>query len=164
MAATTAVGSGYFATGTSTDVDVCFAAETPSLAAASYQATVAEGSVDTLESGPTILEAAAAEALEIHATGRHPFYMPGRGWIAAEHLRPGDRCRTPHGQLLQLQSKEFSPTSEPVYNLEIQQAHTYFVGRDRRAAVLVHNDCPDCGAPWYDLGHDLPYQWWTRSM
>lgn len=31
--------------------------------------------------------------------------------------------------------------ARPVYNIEVAEAHTYYVGKDARHCVLVHNDC-----------------------
>ena len=37
---------------------------------------------------------------DIRTTAEHPFYVPGKGWIAAADLRPGDTLLTPDGQTL----------------------------------------------------------------
>ena len=84
--------------------------------------------------------------LEVHAGGqsirctfRHPFYVKGKGWIAAERLKTGDQLRTPSGEWLQVESIADTRTTEPVFNMTVDQDHTYFVVREG-VAVLVHND------------------------
>jgi Pretoxin HINT domain len=73
-------------------------------------------------------------------TGPHPFYVKGRGFVAAQELAPGDElvlaegaaarvvCITPEDAL---EGKPFT-----TYNFEVADFHTYFVGQ---AGVWVHN-------------------------
>jgi hypothetical protein len=79
------------------------------------------------------------EEIYIRVTLEHPFYVEHRGWIAVENLNIGDVCVTPNENKFQLVSKEFDPTLIPVYNLEVDQDHTYFVGEDTNNCILVHN-------------------------
>ena len=73
------------------------------------------------------------------ATEAHPFQVEAEGWILAAHLRPGDRLVTRSGATLTVESVEVLPAMEepvPVFNLEVQEDHNYFVSTDQ---ALVHN-------------------------
>ena len=77
---------------------------------------------------------------EIICTPTHPFYVPVKGWTAACELRAGDRLQLVNGEYVvveQVQHEilEFSVT---VYNFEVEDFHTYYVGD---TGVLVHNKC-----------------------
>ena len=90
----------------------------------------------------------------IETTREHPFYVAGAGWTPAEELQSGmllTQARTsPSAVYLDLVSQERSDQpaviksvtvverSETVYNFEVAEAHTYYVGTDE---VLVHNRC-----------------------
>ncbi len=77
---------------------------------------------------------------EIVATPEHPFYVTTKGWVGAGELR--------HGDILSLQSggvaavgaiwRELLDVSTKVYNFEVEDYHTYYVGE---STVLVHNVC-----------------------
>ena len=76
---------------------------------------------------------------DVDATTSHPFYVVGRGWVAAGDLSVGDAIRALSGDVrtvtaLRLEKLE-SPI--PVYNLDVEDFHSYFVG----SGVLVHNRC-----------------------
>jgi hypothetical protein len=57
----------------------------------------------------------------------------------------GDVCISHLGESLILVSKTFDSTPVLVYNLEVENCHTYFVGNEN-CSILVHND--------YDYGYD----------
>ena len=77
----------------------------------------------------------------IHATGNHPLYVDGKGWIHAEDLLPGDRLRTDGGEWVAVESVNDSGQTEPVFNLQVAECHTYFVaGGPGDVAVLAHNE------------------------
>ncbi|MFO0953476.1 MAG: polymorphic toxin-type HINT domain-containing protein [Isosphaeraceae bacterium] len=68
-------------------------------------------------------------------TDIHRFWKPGRGWVMARELTPGDRIRTLGGL-----SRVVSISAEavqPVYNLEVGQTQSFFVGD---ADALVHDN------------------------
>ena len=82
------------------------------------------------------------------STPGHPFYVKNReGFISVEAISPEDEmlqkdgqivkmnCSTPYGRYCGDHGRE---SMVSVYNLEIAQKHTYFVGRD---FILVHNVC-----------------------
>jgi RHS repeat-associated protein len=74
----------------------------------------------------------------ITATPEHPFWVEGRGWTAAGDLTGGAALVNKDGKIVRVEAVRQRAGSFPVYNLEVEQAHTYFVSR---LAVLVHNQC-----------------------
>jgi len=79
------------------------------------------------------------------ATPNHPFYVTGKGWTETAALHPGDRLQSYH-------AGDHTDSGDPVvisvrpadrktyvYNLEIEGAHSYYIGRSH---TLVHN--PKC--------------------
>ena len=76
----------------------------------------------------------------IRATRKHPWYVKDRGWVATEDLRPGDLLRTSEGKWLPVSKVEDKGEVEPVFNLQVQGAHTCCVGvPGTKQAALVHN-------------------------
>ncbi|MGW4730353.1 polymorphic toxin-type HINT domain-containing protein [Streptomyces shenzhenensis] len=74
----------------------------------------------------------------LRATTEHPFWVQGKGWTGAEALRPGDRLNTLDGKGERVESVTTSRGPAQVFNFEVEDDHTYFVGA---AKVLVHNAC-----------------------
>jgi hypothetical protein len=79
----------------------------------------------------------AVETLEV--TAPHPFWIEGRGWVAAGQLQPGDQVAGAGGDLRVVENQATGRTTT-VYNFEVEEFHTYFVGA---GAAWVHNDCKD---------------------
>jgi YD repeat-containing protein len=76
----------------------------------------------------------------IGTTGEHPFYARGRGWTAARELRIGDEVRLMGAGWLSVEGVADSGRVEAVYNLEVEDDHTYFVGSAEWGfAVWAHN-------------------------
>ena len=77
---------------------------------------------------------------EIIATPEHPFYVPGKGWIGAIDLRAGDLLVLQSGEYVVIEMIQHEILESPitVYNFEVEDFHTYYVGKQ---AVLVHNKC-----------------------
>ncbi|WP_406697188.1 polymorphic toxin-type HINT domain-containing protein [Singulisphaera sp. Ch08] len=71
----------------------------------------------------------------IVATGIHRFWKAGRGWTMARELKPGDTVRTLAG-LSTVRSVE-SDQVQPVFNLQVAEGRTFFVGR---TGTLVHDN------------------------
>lgn len=69
-------------------------------------------------------------------TSIHPFYTD-RGWVKASELRAGMDCHVDDGSRLTIQNV-MHPLAQrqTVYNLEVANFHTYFVGGQ---GVWVHN-------------------------
>jgi hypothetical protein len=77
----------------------------------------------------------------IRTTPNHPFYVRGRGWVKAKDLQVGDRFRRADGGDVEVLESGCSAAVEPVYNLHVAGAHTYFVVLpDSEQSVLVHNE------------------------
>lgn len=73
----------------------------------------------------------------ISATPGHPFWVAGKGWQVAKHLKVGDRlCGL--GPTVTVEHLENLPAQE-VYNLVVSDFGTFFVGGQR---LLVHDDTP----------------------
>ena len=77
---------------------------------------------------------------EIVCTREHPFYVPVRGWTAACDLRAGDILVRSNGEYVVVEAIEHELLESPitVYNFEVEDFHTYYVGD---TSVLVHNMC-----------------------
>ena len=77
---------------------------------------------------------------EIITTPEHPFYSPAKGWIAACKLRAGDILVLQNGKYVTVDRVQLEVLEVPitVYNFEVEDFHTYYVGK---CAVLVHNTC-----------------------
>ena len=87
---------------------------------------------------------------EITCTPNHPFYVPTKGWTVAAHLRAGDILVTVNGEfvVLELVQHELMEAPITVYNFQVEDFHTYYVGND---SVLVHNaKCDGWGAGSYN--------------
>ena len=74
----------------------------------------------------------------IDATTNHPFYVIGEGWVAAGDLEVGDEVYNLDGTVSVVIGSEVEKLDEPVlvYNLEVENFHSYFVGC---VPILVHN-------------------------
>jgi RHS repeat-associated protein len=75
---------------------------------------------------------------EIDATTNHPFYVTGKGWVAAGDLVVGDEVHTLSGDTDTVTGFKLTKLDKPisVYNLEIEDFQTYFI-----EDLLVHNKC-----------------------
>jgi hypothetical protein len=71
----------------------------------------------------------------IKATGIHRFWKAGYGWVMARALKPGDVVRA-LGGVATVKSVEQAGV-QPVYNLKLLQAESFFVGS---SGLLVHDN------------------------
>lgn len=85
-----------------------------------------------------ILHVSTSDGETIDTTTNHPFYVDEKGWVAAGDLEIGDTLVTVDGDEVEVTDIEFEKLAEPilVYNIEVEDFHTYFVGE---YGVLVHN-------------------------
>jgi hypothetical protein len=83
----------------------------------------------TVASGPTV------DVLLV--TPEHPFHT-ARGWVAAKALAPDDRIVRADESLASIVALEALDRRATVYNLTVDEAHTYFVGEGE---LWVHNAC-----------------------
>lgn len=84
----------------------------------------------------TILKIIDTRGGVLETTWNHPFYVTAGMWVKAKDLMVGDEFLTIDGKALQVASVQESIREEKVYNLEVEDSHTYFVGQN---GVLVHN-------------------------
>ena len=86
----------------------------------------------------------------IRATGEHPFWTKDRGWVSADELGSDDEILSRDGDWLNVTRTDSLPLRETVYNFEVEDFHTYFVGEQ---GAWVHNTCVDKAR---DLASRLP--------
>ncbi len=104
---------------------------------------------ETMETSPkTVLETYIREVTtlvhltvngeEIVTTVDHPFYVKNQGFIKAGELIVGDELLDVNGNVLLVENFDVELTDEPttVYNFQVEDFHTYFVGE---CGVWVHN-------------------------
>jgi A nuclease of the HNH/ENDO VII superfamily with conserved WHH/Pretoxin HINT domain len=75
----------------------------------------------------------------IRPTGQHPFWSETRlAWVPARDLRVGEHLTTESGSPATVTSLVRESGTQPVFNLEVEMEHVYFVSA---GGVLVHNAC-----------------------
>ena len=82
---------------------------------------------------------------EIQTTPSHPFYVAQFGWTDAVNLRAGDVLVLSNGEYVVVEKVQHEILESPVkvYNFDVDDYHTYFVGKE---PVLVHNGTCTTGA------------------
>ncbi len=92
------------------------------------------------------LEDSRGEVETLEVTAPHPFQVEGRGWVAAVDLAPGDLVISSGGGRLRVADNQDSAQTSTVYNFQVEDFHTYFVGE---SAAWVHNQskADDCSKP-----------------
>jgi RHS repeat-associated protein len=88
------------------------------------------------------LEDGDGQLTHIEVTDDHPFWVTDFGWMNSIDLVPGLNVDTRTEQVLTVIDLKFLNRYERVYNFEVQDWHTYYVGD---AGVLVHNADKPCG-------------------
>ncbi|WP_327408704.1 polymorphic toxin-type HINT domain-containing protein [Streptomyces sp. NBC_01281] len=86
----------------------------------------------------------------LHTTSRHPFWdETAHAWTAAGNLLSGHSLITERNQRVQLVSVRLQPGTADMYNLTVEQLHTYYVLAGT-TPILVHNADAACdlGANW----------------
>ncbi len=73
----------------------------------------------------------------IRATRGHPFWVAGKGWQVAQHLKVGSSLHGLKGPAVVDNIEELPP--QEAYNLVVSDFHTYFVGEQ---CLLVHDNTP----------------------
>jgi RHS repeat-associated protein len=94
-----------------------------------------------------------AHGHKIEATGEHPFFVEGKGFVAARRLARSDLLKGADGRLVAVASVTSRRGEFTVYNLEVEHTHTYFAG-----GLWVHNEC---GLPAEELARHL--EEWDRA-
>jgi RHS repeat-associated protein len=76
----------------------------------------------------------------IRVTAEHPFWVCGQGWQKAEFLAPGNELLGHDGRRTAVESVTETAEVMTVYNLQVAEYHTYFVGgEDWGFSVWAHN-------------------------
>ena len=106
------------------------------------------------------------EGETIETTAEHPFYTK-EGWKDAADLTEQDHIQTKNKKWYRVKGQNFLYSKKKVYNFEVEEWHTYFVGK---LAWLVHN-APPCVNSWIKkVGEDtydiiLKYKsGWTKTQ
>ncbi len=87
-----------------------------------------------------VINAHVANGEVLRVSPLHPFWVVDRGWTPAGQLKLGDPLLSPTGKRVGVTEVFDNGEIEPVFNLHVANAHTYFVGTpDGKHAVLVHN-------------------------
>ncbi|WP_326766066.1 polymorphic toxin-type HINT domain-containing protein [Streptomyces sp. NBC_01591] len=80
-----------------------------------------------------------AKTSNITATEGHPFWVPElHQWVEAGSLKAGQWLRTSSGTWIQITATQHRTQSTKVYNLTVDDLHTYYVAVGN-ATALVHN-------------------------
>ena len=84
---------------------------------------------------PTLRVQFEGSAEPVVATDIHRFWKTGQGWVMARDLKPGDAVRMLDGPARV--SAVSSEAVQPVFNLDVGETQSYFVGQ---AGALVHDN------------------------
>ncbi|SCP99679.1 polymorphic toxin-type HINT domain-containing protein [Anaerobium acetethylicum] len=100
----------------------------------------------TFENEISELVHVSANGEEIVTTPGHPFYVFDKGWVGADKLEIGDLLVLYNEKQVEVEKVALEHLDEPVkvYNLEVEDFHTYYVGD---SLILVHNK--GCGFTKY---------------
>ncbi|HVA48385.1 MAG TPA: polymorphic toxin-type HINT domain-containing protein [Pirellulales bacterium] len=75
----------------------------------------------------------------IVASGGHPFWVAGQGWVNASHLQPEMLIHTVTGAV-PIEKVELEENGkQPVFNLVVEDFHNYFAGKSH---LLLHDITP----------------------
>ena len=74
----------------------------------------------------------------VETTPEHPFYTDDGLWMPVSELSVGQKLWQADGSLGVVEAINVVAELQPMYNLTVSVAHTYFVGDGQ---LLVHNDC-----------------------
>ena len=96
---------------------------------------------------------------EIETTPTHPFWVIGKGWVAAGDIEAGDKVYLYSGEGKEVKEVRFEYLDTPikVYNFEVEDWHTYFVSEQD---VFVHNSCKGKGTrstQWVDEAGNIKW-------
>ena len=81
----------------------------------------------------------------INCTANHPFYLKHKGFTRVDMMCLNDCVINPVGQTLSVQATKKTQVLDQVYDLTIENTHTFFVGK---LGAWVHNS--QYSNPWDD--------------
>ena len=85
-------------------------------------------------------EGSNAETTTVNTTLNHRFWTED-GWKSAGTLEAGDKLTLADGNTATVTNVAYEDTHATVYNFEVEDFHTYYVGTE---SVLVHNNGGNC--------------------
>jgi hypothetical protein len=100
--------------------------------------TLEKAIIETYIRKSTLLIHLWIEGEKTSVTPNHPYWVSKKGWVSAGNLVAEDQLRKLDGNWVPIQKVEFEELDTPVtvYNFEVEDFHTYYVGN---ISVLVHN-------------------------
>jgi len=91
----------------------------------------------------------------IESTFNHPFWVDGQGWTFVKDLKVGDLLVQSDGNTLKIESIELEYESATVYNMTVDEFHTYFVSD---LGIWVHNtNCASINWKGFSSGKLQPH-------
>jgi len=112
--------------------DTVFAWDEETGETGSYEVTAAFSHEDR------VIEYLVIDGERLVTTPEHPFYTKERGWVPAGDLEQDEQVRQADGTYGVVESLRLVEREQRMYNLTVDEAHTYFVGDGQ---WLVHNMC-----------------------
>jgi hypothetical protein len=94
-----------------------------------------------VRTAPSTLVIEVEGGTRVETTPEHPFYVEGTGWTPAGRLAIGNAIVTRAGPSVKIVRIETKETPATVYNFEVADTHSYFVGCIKGSGVWVHNQC-----------------------
>ena len=90
---------------------------------------------------------------KVVTTESHPFYVKNQGFIKAGELIVGDELLDVNENVLLVENFDVELTDKPVkvYNFQVEDFHTYYVGENN---ILVHNAGKECKIPKSGTGKE----------
>ncbi|MEM7183720.1 MAG: polymorphic toxin-type HINT domain-containing protein, partial [Spirochaetota bacterium] len=88
------------------------------------------------------------DGTKLETTWNHPFYIEGKGFVQVKDLQVGNFSHTVNDKLSEISSISQDDREEVVYNFEVEENHTYYVGN---SGILVHNDSGYDGKGSFDI-------------
>jgi hypothetical protein len=81
----------------------------------------------------------------VRTTAEHPFWVVGQGWVAAHEIQAGDMLLGVKGEQTPVDSVEGPTAPAPVYNIEVEEYHTYWVGTPLWGFAIWSHNAGVCG-------------------
>lgn len=89
----------------------------------------------------------------IFTTEEHPFWIKDKGWLKAALLLSGMKLLDRNNRIIEVLSHERLAYTDTVYNIEVENTHTYHVGS---IGTWVHNACCEIKDNKYVFNNLLP--------